>query len=190
MRRLNFAQILTEELSMKKLNGFLALNVVIISVLGYTYYYAANSLNYFENNPALKAKYERNLQLKNLAKELDTLSEKNLCARMPASLKNRDAFSSSGSLDPNEQARHIFSEAQTTCNQKLSEVDCLSSIDLVISQFPDTIWAGESLLLLTEVYQKNKKTAQFDDVIKILKTNFKDFKSLQSKVNYIEKQSL
>lgn len=188
--RLNFVRDLAEELSMKKFDGFLALNIVIVAVLSYTYYYSANTLNYFEKNPALKAKYERGLKLQVLAKELKVLAEKNKTARVPASLGKANEVIVEPALDSNGEARRIFSDAQTSCNQKLSETECLNNIDIVISQFPDTIWAGESLLLLTEVYQKNKKINQIADVIKILKTDFKGFKSLQVKVNYLEKQNL
>jgi len=94
------------------------------------------------------------------------------------------------SVDANEVARSYFSKAKEYCYQPSKEVDCVTTIDTVITQFPESVWAGESLLLLTDLYRRTNRKDQIEDIVKILKTDFKEFKSVQVKVDYLEKQTL
>ena len=180
---------------MKRIDAFLALNIIIVGVLTYIYFFASTSLDYFEKNPALKAKYERQKELNTLNKELSALTKNQKpVERSTASINPADAevvgSISHLSIDANDLARSYYSKAKEDCNQKAKETECLASIDVLITQFPESIWAGESLLLLTEIYHRNNRDSQISDVIKILKTDFKQYKSVQLKVEYLEKQLL
>ena len=196
LSRLNFAHCLAEEPSMKRFDSFLALNIILVLVLSYTFFYASNSLNYFENNPILKAKFERSKDLQILKKELNELAAANKPnSRQVASInpiEKTEVVNSIGhsSPDVSELARKYFAAAKQSCYQPQQEMECLNNIDVVISQFPESIWAGESLVLLTELYQKNNKEKQAEDLLKILKSDFKSYPSVQVKVNYLEKKVL
>lgn len=195
MRRLNFTHWLAEEPSMKRIDAFFSLNIILVGVLTYTYYFASQSLDYFENNPKLKARFERQKELKLLNSEMAELAKQNKqVERSMASIHNAEVevvnSISHSSADVNDLARKYYSKAKDNCYQPKKEAECITSIDTLVSQFPETIWAGESLLLLTEVYYRNNKNAQILDLIKILKTDFKQYKSVQLKVDYLEKQIL
>jgi hypothetical protein len=180
---------------MKRIDSFFSLNIFLVGVLSYTLYYASNSLDYFENNPELKARYERQKELKLLNAEITELAkESKQIERSMASIRATDAevvnSISHSSSDVNDLARKYYSKAKEDCYQPKKEAECISSIDTLVSQFPESIWAGESLLLLTELYHRNNRHAQILDVIKILKTDFRQYKSVQLKVEYLEKQLL
>ncbi|MGZ3691039.1 MAG: hypothetical protein ACXVAX_06035 [Pseudobdellovibrio sp.] len=176
---------------MKRIDGFLTLNLILLSVLGYTYYYTQNSLDYFEKNPTLKAKYERTKELQSLKKELKEIAVSTEAKRDVASVKNTaPEVVVPSALDTNETARFYYAKAKENCYKATVEIDCINEIDTIVSQFPDTIWAGESLIILSDFYKKNNKFKQADDLFKILRTEFKSYKSIQSKLDYLEKQNI
>lgn len=195
VRRLNFTHGLAEEPSMKRIDAFFSLNIILVGVLSYTYYFASQSLDYFEKNPALKARYERQKELNVLNAELRELAQENkqiersMASLHPSEVEVVNSISHSSS-DVNDLARKYYSKAKENCYQPKKEAECIASIDTLVSQFPESIWAGESLLLLTELYHRNNRGAQIFDLIKILKTDFKQYKSVQLKVDYLEKQLL
>jgi hypothetical protein len=195
MRRLNFTHWLAEEPSMKRIDSFFLLNIFLVGVLSYTYFFASKSLDYFETNPKLKARFERQKELKLLNDEIAELNKKNKqIERSMASIRPVEAevvqSISHASSDVNDLARKYYAKAKESCYQPKKEAECMSSIDTLVSQFPESVWAGESLLLLTELYYRNNRNSQIQDVIKILKTEFKQYKSVQLKVDYLEKQLL
>jgi hypothetical protein len=192
--RLNFTHWLAEEPNMKRVDAFFSLNLVLVGVLTYTYYFACNSLDIFDRDPQLKARYERQKELNLLNKEISELASSSKTARGIASIKNSEAdvvgSISHLSIDANDIARNYFAKAKEYCYQPSKEVECVTTIDTLITQFPESIWAGESLLVLTDLYRRTNRTSQIDDIVKILKTDFKQYKSVQLKVDYLEKQVL
>ncbi len=180
---------------MKRIDSFFSLNIFLVGVLTYTYFFASKSLDYFDTNPELKARYERQKELKLLKDEISQLAKENKqIERSMASIRHTDieVVNSVGhsSSDVNDLARKYYSKAKENCYQPKKEAECMANIDTLVSQFPESIWAGESLLLLTELYYRNNRNAQILDLIKILKTDFKQYKSVQLKVDYLEKQLL
>ncbi len=177
---------------MKRIDGFFTLNLILLAVLGYTYYYTQNSLDYFEKNPELKAKYERSKELQTLTKELNEIAQKNqIKNREVASIKNDHAEAVvTSALDTNETARFYYAKAKDHCYKATAEIDCINEIDTIVSQFPDSIWAGESLIILSDFYKKNNKLKQAEDLLKILRADFRNYKSIQLKLDYLEKQNL
>ena len=179
---------------MKKIDGFITLNLIIICILSYTYYFANSSIDIFENNPELMAKLKRSEALRVLNADLSNLSKTNTVQSRKIASINKTGFNKSvvaaSALDAGDAARIVFSQIKESCYETNSEMKCLSSIDMMISQFPESIWAGESLIILSEFYNKNNKSKQADELIKILKTDFKNYKSIQSKVEYLENRRL
>lgn len=179
---------------MKRFDSFLAINILIIAVLSYVYYYANTSLDHFANNPNLQAQLKRSQELKLLQADLNEINRKNKSlSRGLASIKKTSTeslFVASSALDTNEVARVIYSKAKEACYKPYAEMDCINHIDTLVTQFPESIWAGESLLLLSEIYLKNNKSSQALDLIKLLKVEFHQFKSIQAKVEYLENQKL
>lgn len=180
---------------MKRIDSFFSLNFILVGVLTYTYFFASKSLDYFETHPELKARYERQKELKILNKEIAELTKQRIqVSRSVASIRPFEAdvvnSISHSSSDVNDLARKYYATAKEYCYEPKKEAECMSSIDVLVTQFPESIWTGESLLLLTELYYRNNRNAQIYDVIKILKTDFKQFKSVQLKVDYLEKQLL
>jgi hypothetical protein len=178
---------------MKRVDSFFSLIIFLVGVLGYTFYYAHNSLDYFENNPTLKAKYERTMQLKALNKELKDIHRKSnkSVSRQVASIDaSKDNFVVGSALDNQAVAKKYYSKVRSVCFEPTKEMECLTNIDLVVSQFPETVWAAESLIILTEIYHQNRRDKQAQDVLHILKNEFKNYPTVQSKVNYLEGQML
>ena len=191
IERLNFAHCLAEEPSMKRVDSFFSLIIFLVGVLSYTFYYAHNSLDYFENNPILKAKYDRTVKLKALDKELKAMREKTptSVSRQIASIDNsKENYVVGSALNNQDAAKKYYSKVRSLCFEPSKEMDCLTSIDLVVSQFPETVWAAESLIILTEIYHQNRRDKQAQDVLQILKHEFKQFPTVQNKVNYLEGQ--
>lgn len=177
---------------MKRVDSFFSLIIFLVGALGYTFYYAHNSLNYFENNPTLKAKYERTVQLKALNKELKNIRKNpTSISRQIASINPaKENLLVGTALDNQAVAKKYYSKIRSVCFEPTKEMECLSHIDLVVSQFPETVWAAESLIILTEIYHQNRRDKQAQDVLHILKEEFKNFPTVQSKVNYLEGQIL
>jgi hypothetical protein len=176
---------------MKRVDSFFSLIIFLVGALSYTFYYAHTSLDYFENNPELKAKYERTIQLKALNKELKEIKQKSQqsVSRAVASIDAKsDKVVIGSALDTQEAAKRYYSQVRASCFEPSKEMECLSNIDLVVSQFPETVWAAESLLILTEIYQQNNRNKQAVDVINILKNEFRSYPTVQSKVSYLEEQ--
>ena len=183
--RLNFDHLPAEKLSMKKPDGFLILILFIFTGLSLIFYASYKSLNYFEDNALLKAKYERSKKLISLNNELESLKkfEKLVVRREPASLRPAPALGS-------EAAKEFYSKAKIACYEPLREMECIKDIELIVTQFPDSIWSAEALILLTDVYYQNNKTEKAKEIVKILKVQFKNFESIQGKVEFLEKQLL
>jgi len=194
-RRLNFTHWLAEEPSMKRIDSFFMLNIFLVGVMSYTYFFASKSLDYFETNPKLKARFERQKELKLLDDEMARLAKQNKqVERSMASIRHVETevvhSISHSTSDVNDLARKYYAKAKDSCYQPKKEAECMANIDTLVTQFPESIWTGESLLLLTELYYRNNRNSQILDVIKILKTDFKQYKSVQLKVDYLEKQML
>lgn len=97
----------------------------------------------------------------------------------------------SSSLDPELLAQAYFLKAELSCATYLiKENSCLSEIEVLISQFPESTWAGEGLFVLSAVYSKQKRYKEANSLLKIIKTEFPGQKSLLVKANQLEKTML
>lgn len=182
---------------MKKLDGFFITILSLFLTLGVIYFYAEKTLNYFEDNVVLKTKYERQKSLLSLKSRLKAISEASLKQENKTSSKREVAsispvaseptFAVDENLDSNEQAKKYYIEAKARCYELNKEFECIKIIDTVVTHFPDSDWTAESLVLLTDFYYRTKRLNEARDVLNILKTDFKNSKSIQNKIVIIER---
>ena len=176
---------------MKRIDAFFILIVLIVMALGYTFYYTSTSKYFFDNNPKMQAEFERQRQLGILQKELALLNEnKNKGQRSIASIRANEALTPEVVAFKPETAEQHFASLQETCSLNPDLPDCLSEIDLVITQFPETVWAAESMLVLLDIYQQNNENRRSMELVKVLRTRFAQYANVQAKVNYYEKKPL
>lgn len=176
---------------MKRIDAFFILIVFIVMALGYTFYYTSTSQSYFDNNPKLQAQFERQKQLAVLKKELAQLNErKQVVSRSIASIPPTAAVVPEVVSFKPETAEQHFAALKETCTLNTDQPECLSEIDLVITQYPETVWAAESMLVLLDIYQKNNESRRSVELVKILRTRFAQYANVQAKVNYYEKKPL
>ncbi len=174
---------------MKRIDAFFILIVLIVMALGYTFYYTSTSKYFFDNNPKMQAEFERQRQLGILQKELALLNEKK-GQRSIASIRANEALRPEAVAFKPETAEQHFASLQETCSLNPDLPDCLSEIDLVITQFPETVWAAESMLVLLDIYQQNNENRRSMELVKVLRTRFAQYANVQAKVNYYEKKPL
>lgn len=176
---------------MKRIDAFFILIVFIVMGLGYAYFYTSTSKDFFENNPKLQAQFERQRQLAVLQKELAELNQKRSGAsRGLASLPpGQEVVPEHVTFKP-ETAEQHYANLKEICGLNADQPECLSEIDLVITQYPETVWAAESMLVLLDIYQKNNENRRSMELVKIIRTRFSQFANVQAKVNYYEKKPL
>lgn len=193
MKRLNFEHLTTEKSSMNRVDPFFILILVLLSGLAVTYKAAQYDLS------GLRLQILVNDQLRHKIKVLE-LKQKELQISQNLRRQQRPQVSAQRGLaslpsvaielDPIRLAENLYNEAVTDCLKKKKDLVCVDKIESVITQFPDTKWAGESLVLLTYVYFKNKKHEQAKELIQVVRGEFKQYPDLIKKINEIEKQNL
>lgn len=94
-------------------------------------------------------------------------------------------------LSSEEQAKKMFEVALRACRlEQRRDIECVRQIEALVAQFPESVWAGRSLILLVELYIKTHRNEKALEIAQILKTDFKKNKSIQRKVSQIEKDIL
>ena len=78
------------------------------------------------------------------------------------------------SLNPELLAEAYFEKAFLSCqdSNNLKEQTCLEDVEIIVAQFPESKWAGESLVLLSSVYTKLRRFKEAESVMKIVKSEF------------------
>lgn len=180
---------------MKKFDWFFFTIISLVLALSGIFYFSAQHLNQFENNAALKAKFERQQSLINLKNKLENLaraekSQQRTIASIPETTKTDFEADIEKTLNPDELAKKFYMQAKNKCYEQHQEIECIKIIDTSVSQFPDSEWTAESLVLLTDFYYRTKRTGQAKQVLNVLKTEFKNNKSIQNKVTIIERHLL
>lgn len=179
----------------------LTLVLVLTGILLYSY----KTLNYFETNKELKAKFERKKSLISLQKRMNELaSSVNINQRSVASISSKLTNKLNNEPDDiefviennietdnsNEPAKKYYLEAKTKCYELGKEIECMRIIESAVTHFPESNWTAESLVLLTEFYYRTKRTGNARDILKILKEDFKNDESVQKKVLILERHIL
>lgn len=179
---------------MKKFDAFFVTIVSLVVVLSGVYFYAYKKLNYFENNPKLQAKVERIKSLNSLQKKLKQLEQSSHTEKRQIASISRgpeeSEFLNEPSLTKEITARDYYLQAKSKCYELNKEIECMKVIDSAVTHFPESKWTGESLVILSEFYYRTRRTSQMHDILKILKEDFKNEKSIQEKVDIIERQLL
>ncbi|MBC7466940.1 MAG: hypothetical protein H7256_13205 [Bdellovibrio sp.] len=97
----------------------------------------------------------------------------------------------SSSIDPELLAEAYFGKAEISCATYLiKENSCLADIEILVSQFPESVWAGEGLIVLSTVYSKQKRYKEANSLIQIVKNEFASQKKLIVKADQLEKSML
>lgn len=173
---------------MKKVDGFIITILILVSVLAGVYYYAYSTLNYFEDNEVLKTKYERKKDLNSLARKLqnvDARGRRDAASRLPAAVPTE--LPVQVTTDASQLAREYFSIAKEKCYELNSELECLQTIEQAVTQYPESAWTGQALVLLTDFYYRTKRLTQAREILGILKQDFRNDKAIQEKVLIIER---
>ena len=87
-------------------------------------------------------------------------------------------------------AAALFAQSNLSCNLEYKEDQCFSDVENLVLQFPESKWAGESLVQLSQLYIKQKKYKEAESVIKIVKVEFAKDQDLIKRVHQVERQKL
>ncbi len=94
------------------------------------------------------------------------------------------------STDPGLLAEAYFEKAYASCQLNFKEEACLQDIETIVGQFPESKWAGESLVLLSTIYLKLKRFKEAETVFTLVKTEFSKDKDILQKISQLEKSAL
>lgn len=79
------------------------------------------------------------------------------------------------SADSDLLAEAYFERAYFSCqssSNSFKDENCLEDVETIVSQFPESKWAKESLILLSSVYTKLRRFKEAESVTKIVKSEF------------------
>ncbi len=93
------------------------------------------------------------------------------------------------SADPELLAEAYFEKTVIACQGNFKEQSCLQDIETIVSQFPESIWAAESLVLLSGIYLKLKRFQEAESVMNLVKVEFAKEKDLLLKISRLEKSA-
>ncbi len=197
-KRLNFGQVLAEEPNMNKVDSFLIIIIVLLSGFFVVYKTAAYQFSGIDFERQKNEQLVRQIQRLELTVKAAELEQKNRhiekSSRKIASvqpyemLKPKKAFDANKQLMSNEKTAEIlYKKAKLNCGKYKKEELCAQHIDVVVTQFPETRWAGESLILLSRLYLKARQTERANEVMNILSSEFNGDKEIQSKLAELKK---
>lgn len=75
------------------------------------------------------------------------------------------------SFNSENRSQALFRKVEISCHKKIQD-ECLSDIDTLISQYPESKWTGKALLLLSDYYTKNRNVNEAKSLKKIIQTHF------------------
>mgnify|MGYP003395205339 CR=1 FL=1 len=81
----------------------------------------------------------------------------------------------------------MYLDAKQKCYEESKDQLCLQSIESVVTHFPESKWAGESLVVFTDYYYRTKKIELAKEIVKILKSEYSSNKEIQNKIQIIER---
>jgi hypothetical protein len=180
---------------MKKIDWFFFTIITLVLSLSGIFLYSYKYLNQFENNADLRANFERSQSLLSLKKKLASIAanEKTQQRQITSISKQVETEFESDIekiIDGELLSQRFYIQAKSKCYEENQEIECIRIIDIAVSQFPQSVWTAESLVLLTDFYYRTKRTEQAREVLNVLKTEFKNNDSIQSKVLIIERHLL
>jgi len=187
LKRLNFEQAPAEKSSMNRIDPFFVLVIVLLSGLAVTF----NASQYGLGDVQLQA--AENRYLKNKVKILE-LKQKDFEFKTSAlhspSRGLASASDTSFEVDPEKLAEKLYKEVVELCINRKKDLLCLDKVDSVLTQFPESKWAGKTLVVLTGRYVKEKRYEQAADLVKIVRGEFKSEPEVQALLKDVEKSQL
>lgn len=165
--------------------------LTLVFILTGIYYYTYSQSQWLEHNSVVKAKLQREKGLAQLNKRLNEISkESKLQSRSIASISSdplETEFITENHILLDESAKKYYLEAKSKCYELNKEIECMKIVEKAVTHFPDSEWTGETLVLLTEFYYRTKRPNHMKDILKVLKKDFAQNKSIQGKVDLIER---
>ncbi len=185
---------------MNRADPFFILIVILVSVLTITYKSAQIDLS--------DSRYQRqvNQKLKNQIKRLELKQKEyeiNQCeksqtasdskpqlSRISRKIASQPSQKTEIYVEPEQQAKQMYTEADQQCRKIVIEPACLDQIEAIVTLFPETKWAGKSLVLLTNIYLQSKKQQQATELIRLVKKEFKKYADVQAQITQLESHQL
>lgn len=187
MKRLNFEQAPAEKSSMNRIDPFFVVIILLLSGLATIY----NASYYGLGDSQLQA--AENLYLKNKIKILE-LKQKDLEFKTTGvghDSKGRSLASvEDPETDPSKIAEKLYKDVVEQCIKRKKDLLCLDKVDSVLTQFPESKWAGKTLVVLTDRYIKEKRYEQAADLVQIVRNEFKSEPEVQALLREMEKSQL
>lgn len=187
MKRLNFEQAPAEKSSMNRIDPFFVLVIVLLSGLAVVF----NASEYGLGDAQLQA--AENRYLKNKVKILE-LKQKDFDFKTSALRTPSRSFASVGNeffeVAPEKIAEKLYKEVVEQCINRKKDLLCLDKVDSILTQFPESKWAGKTLVVLTSRYVKEKRYEQAADLVKIVRGEFKSEPEVQALLKDVEKSQL
>ncbi len=181
---------------MSKVDGFLV--TIIILIAGFFVVYKTSEFQYSgvqfekEKNKILVHQIQQ-LKLKENAdaiarlEKMDSGPQRSIASITAAGSKKPSRIDANKELiDSAAVAEAYYQTAKINCEKYKKEDVCTKNIEIIVSQFPETRWAGESLLLLSRLYMKTRHLERAREILNIVRTEFKYDKEIQSKLAAIE----
>ena len=75
------------------------------------------------------------------------------------------------SLKSENIAKALYNKVEIKCGENLEE-SCLTVIDILVTQYPESKWTAQSLNMLSNYYLKRKRLSEAESLKKIIKQNF------------------
>lgn len=85
-------------------------------------------------------------------------------------------------------ARARYEKINLICDKSL-EIKCMSEIDAIVSQFPESNWTARSLLLLSHFYYKQNRQAEAKSLIQVIKAEFKSYSELSQDIQKLAQRN-
>ncbi len=179
----------------KILDSFTILICGILVGLGLIYNYSDKYLAYFVENSKLQLVYENKLaeiKLQKQIRHIQKTSGKNM--RSPASIELSVEEQIQNLLENNSDtkgmAEKLYLETVVFCKESIHLSKCADHLNTMITHFPESKWAAEALLVLVEVYIKDKSTTKATELIELIKVEFSKNQHVIKRAGELERAAL
>lgn len=219
MKRLNFDQTKAEKVNMRKVDLFFVVALIlfcglITSYMAFDYHLSGITLEQNKNKILEHKISQLNLVIESLQAKnngtgrsiasigpngktisLDSFYKE----QMAAARAQKDATRVlsvaqkiiASSADTDLLAQAYFYKSEISCaTYVIKENSCLADVEVLVGQFPESVWAGEALIVLSSVYTKQKRYKEANSLLKIVKNEFSSDKKLMSKADQLQKTML
>lgn len=175
-------------MQLRKPDAFLICHVIIIAFLAAFYILSQRSFAALDSDTVFQEKVRQKQRLLALASDLKSMQQmqknNHNSARTPAAIRSGEAQEAQALQ---KQASIFYAEAEKSCYEFNRELSCLETIEKIVTHFPESVWAGKSLLILGDFYYRTQQYEKAHDIVAILKTEFKNQLEVQKKLPLLER---